>query len=90
MYIKGIPADRSPDLHIRCDTHSSAAEGIASCRRLGKFKHLETRTPSVQDEVDEGVMLIRNERQQQRQYVGSWCGDFEWVEGTSFSQSVVP
>ena len=64
MHIKGIPADRSLDLHIRCGTRSSAAEGIATRRRLGKVKHLETRTLSLQDKVGEGVVLIRNERQQ--------------------------
>ena len=54
------------------------AKGIATRRRLGKVKHLETRTLSVQDKVGEGVVLIRNERQQQRQYGGSWYEDFEW------------
>ena len=58
MHIKGIPTDRSLDLHIRVDTDSSATEDIPTRRRLGKVKHLETRTLSVQDKVDVGVELI--------------------------------
>ena len=46
------------DLNIRLHADSSAAKGIATRKGLGEEKHLETRTHLVQDEVEQGVVLM--------------------------------
>ena len=57
--IKGIAKDMGLDLSITLYTDSSAATGIATRKGLGKVKHLETRTPWVQDKIDEGIVAVK-------------------------------
>ena len=57
--IKGIGKDRGHDFSITSSTDSSAAKGIATRKGLEKVKHLETRTLSAQDKIDEGIVVVQ-------------------------------
>ena len=57
--VKGIASDMGVQMKIKLHTGSSAAEGIAMRKGLGKVKHLETRAIWVQDKVEDGTVLMR-------------------------------
>ena len=57
--IKGIAKDMGLDLSITLSTDSSAANGIATGKGLGKVKHLETRTLWAQDKIDNGIVVVK-------------------------------
>ena len=57
--IKGIAKDMGLDLSITLCTDSSAAKRIATRKRLGKVRHLETQTLRVQEKIDEGKVAVK-------------------------------
>ena len=58
LRLQGLLRDLGMPMNIQCFTDSSAARGVAMRRWVGKFKHLETKTLWVQDQVAWGIAKI--------------------------------